>query len=83
MFRIAFKKSAEKQLRDLPERQRERVFDALEAVSADPFQGKKLHGEWLGHYSVRVWPYRIIYTIDKDVVKVTVVTIAHRKDAYR
>lgn len=59
------------------------MLDALQGLRADPFYGKKLHGDWLGHYTVRVWPYRIVYTIEKAVVTVSVVAIAHRKDAYR
>lgn len=83
MYTVVFKKSAEKQFHALPEKLRERVLAALQGVSADPFHGKKLHGDWAGRYSVRVWPYRIVYTIEKEVVTVTIVAIAHRKDVYR
>lgn len=34
-------------------------------------------------YRVRVGDYRIIYTIQDDQLLVLVVTIAHRREAYR
>lgn len=83
MYHVVFKKSAEKQFHDLREKDQKRVLVALRAVAADPFQGKKLQGKWDGRYAVRVWPYRIVYAIDRGIITVTVVSIAHRKDVYR
>jgi addiction module RelE/StbE family toxin len=58
------------------------VFDALEGLREDPYAGKKLQGELYGLYSLRVWPYRIIYMVEKRIITVTVVAIGQRKDVY-
>ena len=83
MFHVILERSAKKQFRKLRESDRGRVLEAIKDLAADPYHGKKLQGDWEGHYAVRVWPYRIVYTIDKDIVTVSVVSIAHRKDVYR
>lgn len=59
------------------------VFAAIQGLRSDPWQGKKLEGDLDGLYAIRVWPYRIIYTIEKRMVIVTVVAIGHRRDIYR
>jgi len=51
---------------------------AFEKLSLDPFIGKKLSGEFEGHYSVRVWPYRVVYKIYKNELLVLVIRIGHR-----
>ncbi|MFA6039645.1 MAG: type II toxin-antitoxin system RelE/ParE family toxin [Candidatus Peribacteraceae bacterium] len=74
---------ARKELQSLPAKDRERVVAAMGSLGTDPFQGKKLQGEWEGKWSLRVWPYRIIYTVEKEIVTVTVLRVGHRRDAYR
>lgn len=83
MFVLIMKPKAEKQLRKLPRHDQEKVAAAIDRLAEDPFSGKKLEGDLDGYHSVRVWPYRIIYSIEKKIVTVTVVAIGHRKDIYR
>lgn len=53
-----------------------------EVITADPFiVGKPLRWELEGMYSARRGDYRIIYTIENDVV--IVIRIDHRSTAYR
>ncbi len=80
---VVLKRKAEKQFARLPEKDRRRVFAALQGLREDPWQGKKLQGELSGLYSLRVWPYRIVYTIERKIVTVTIVAIGQRKDIYR
>ena len=82
MFAVVLKKKAEKQYNGLPEKDREKVLATLQGLRENPWQGKKLQGELSGLFSLRVWPYRIIYTIEKQIVTVTVVAIGQRKDVY-
>ena len=44
--------------------------------------GKKLKGELAGQYSLAIKPYRIVYTVEKKVVTVTVLHIGHRQGVY-
>ena len=55
----------------------------LNILSKDPFSGKKLEGELKGKYSIRAWPYRIVYQILKNELIVLVVDIGHRQGVYR
>jgi len=80
-YKIIFKKKAEKEFKKLPRSFQGRVSVVLTAITNDPFLGKKLHGEYENYYSVKVWPYRIIYRILKDEIVIIVVKIKHRKDA--
>ena len=83
MFNVFLKPKAQKQFDALSVKDRGRVFNASEGLRDDPFAGKKLQGELYGFYSLRVWPYRIIYTIEKRIITVTVVAIGQRKEIYR
>ncbi|OGH39062.1 MAG: hypothetical protein A3B44_03110 [Candidatus Levybacteria bacterium RIFCSPLOWO2_01_FULL_38_21] len=51
-------------------------------LSQNSYLGKKLEGEFQGQYSLRVWPYRIVYYITekKDII---ITDIGHRKEIYR
>lgn len=49
----------------------------------DPFIGKKLEGRFEGAYSYRVWPYRIIYRVYKNLLIVVVVHVGHRQGVYK
>ena len=45
--------------------------------------GKRLHAPLEGLHSARRGTYRVIYRIDDENQTVSVVDIAHRRDAYR
>lgn len=45
--------------------------------------GKRLSGPLADRYSARRGTYRIIYRIDADARVVTLLQVAHRRDAYR
>lgn len=82
-FAVILSKRAVKEYEKLSSKDQGRVLLALHRLRDSPFAGNKLDGEHDGYWSVRVWPYRIIYTIKKHIVTVTVVAIGHRKDVYR
>ncbi|MEB3051553.1 type II toxin-antitoxin system RelE/ParE family toxin [Mycolicibacter sp. MYC123] len=45
--------------------------------------GKPLGNELAGSYSARRGEFRVIYDIDDDRIRVEVISIRHRRDAYR
>jgi mRNA interferase RelE/StbE len=45
--------------------------------------GKALRAPRLGQYSARRGEYRVIYSINQEAIVVTVITMRHRRDAYR
>jgi mRNA interferase RelE/StbE len=83
MYAIAIKKSALKELGQIPPPYRKKIIDAIETLSDNPKpEGvKKLKGEEA--YRIRVADYRIIYTIEDILKVVEVQRVRHRKDAYR
>lgn len=83
VYRVLLSKRAEKSLLKLSPKDQKRMKASLLALQEDPFSGKKLEGEHKGLWSMRVWPYRIIYMIEKKIVTVTVVAIGDRKDVYK
>lgn len=72
-----------KELSKIPQNKRIKIFKGLRALENDPFVGKGLAGRLSGEYSLKIWPYRIIYEIDKGNKTVWVHTIIHRQGAYK
>ena len=82
-YRLAFKKSVAKDLRDIPKKDVARILECFRELAEDP-RGpgcEKLSGK--ERYRIRQGGYRIIYEIQDDVLVVVIVKIAHRRDVYR
>ncbi len=82
-YRIVIAKQATKDMKKLGAVMRKRVDLAIDVLRGDPFAGKRLQGELDGTWSLRVWPYRIIYTIHQKIVTVTVLHVGHRQSVYK
>jgi mRNA interferase RelE/StbE len=82
-YKLVFKKSVAKDLRDLPKREVASILKRIRALAEAPrTQGcEKLSGQ--ERYRVRQGVYRIIYEIHDDVLIVVVVKVGHRKSIYR
>jgi len=83
MFRVIVPKRVKKRLLKIPIDWQKRIFYVLKKLETNPYIGKKLEGEYSDSYSIRVWPYRIIYTIKKKELIIEVIEIEHRGGAYR
>jgi len=77
---LIYKPEALKELERLPLSERKKVVKKLEILSENPLVGKHLKGEFKGAYTLRAWPYRIIYEFSQN--KITVRNILHRQSAY-
>lgn len=82
-YQVIILSRAEKEMRKLFPKDQKRILSAIEALEMNPFMGKQLQGDFDGAWAIRVWPYRIIYVIEKRIVTVKVLRIGHRKDVYR
>ena len=82
-YSVFLKRSAAKELEELPLKERRRVAVRIGGLAADPRpQGvEKISGQ--EKYRIRQGTYRILYTIDDTTRAVTVVKIGHRGDVYR
>ena len=79
---VVLSDDAKKQLKRLPKTARIKIFKKLDLLEKNPNSGKKLGGELSDFWSIRVWPYRIIYEIDIKLKRIDVHRIAHRQGAY-
>jgi mRNA interferase RelE/StbE len=80
---VDFKKSAAKELSDLPAKDVARIVARIQALAMDPRpQGsEKLSGN--DKYRVRQGDYRVLYAVSDANRTVTIVKIAHRREVYR
>lgn len=82
-YRIIVERDARKELRKIPEDYRVRIDTTIKSLADNPFAGKPLRGEYKGYFTLRVWPYRIIYRVEKDRVLIYVVAIGCRQGVYK
>lgn len=82
-YKIVVLTQAQKEALSLPRKDQKRITAGIASLSADPYRGKQLQGKLKGAWAIRVWPYRIIYTIETKIVTVTVIKIGHRKNIYQ
>lgn len=84
-YRVFLKRSAEKQLEAIGSAaDRRRIADRIRTLADNPrpVGSEKLAGRE-DRIRVRQGDYRILYSVDDEERMVTVVRIAHRRDAYR
>ena len=74
---------AKKQLKKIPKRETIKIARRMLSLRQDPYLGKKLDGKLSYLYSLRAWPYRILYSINKQKTILTIETIEHRQSAYK
>jgi len=82
-YKVEIKRSAAKELEQLPPKERARVVTRIQTLATDPRPpgAEKLSGQ--ERYRVRQGNYRILYEIHDALVVVIVVKIGHRRDVYR
>lgn len=82
MFQVVYRTEAIKALKKIPKNWQRRILKAIEPLKQNPFLGKTLKGEFEGFFSLRVWPYRIIYRIERKKLIIVLVDIGHRQGIY-
>lgn len=85
VYEVVFKKSAAKELQGLPQKVQLKILDAVRLLSLNPYtellQIKKMKGAD-SLYRVRIQDCRVIYLIENQIIKVTIIKIGHRKEVY-
>lgn len=82
-YSIRIKGSAAGELRRVAKPERARIAAAIDRLADNPFLGSALKGDLRGLRRLRVGDHRVLYEIQKDVLVVLVVRIAHRREVYR
>ena len=82
-YELKILRRAQRSLGRLPQRDYERVRDAIRALADEPRPPgcRKLTGR--DSWRIRVGRYRVIYEIDDTVRIVSVLDVGHRRDVYR
>ncbi|MFH0985285.1 MAG: type II toxin-antitoxin system RelE/ParE family toxin [Candidatus Omnitrophota bacterium] len=82
-FKIFFKASAEKELRQIPKPFLSKILSKIAALAETPRPwGVKLMRGEERFYRLRQGDYRIVYEIDDQTRTVTVIKIGHRREVY-
>jgi mRNA interferase RelE/StbE len=81
-YRIELRPAAVRALKKLDPPVRRRIQGAISLLAEDPRPpaARPLRGR--PGLRVRVGDYRIIYTVEDDVLLIVVVTLGHRRDVY-
>jgi mRNA interferase RelE/StbE len=59
-----------------------RCLQQLEQTPRSHPNIKALKGNLAGYYRYRIGDYRVIYSVEDEVIRVFVIAIAHRSEAY-
>lgn len=83
VYRIILKKSAVKELEAIPKRDLTKIVERIHSLADEPRpQGvEKLSAQ--ERYRIRQGGYRIVSSIEDDVLTVCVVKVGHRREVYR
>ena len=83
-YKVVVEKRAEKELSKLPSAVYPRIITAIISLGENPRPRgfRKLEG-YKNHYRIRIGDYRVIYTIEDNVLYVYIIGIGDRKDIYK
>ncbi|MEK7654526.1 MAG: type II toxin-antitoxin system RelE/ParE family toxin [Patescibacteria group bacterium] len=77
-YQVRVAKSTQKDLAKIPDPWQTRIVKAIDSLVGDPFYGEKMLGKLKDKYKIRIWPYRIIYAVNKKQRTIDIVEIGHR-----
>ena len=83
MFKVIIPKFALKELSKIDKTNQQLIFDKIKDLENGNFDNDKaLKGKHKGKFRKRAGNYRIIYLKENNILLITVIRIAHRKEVY-
>ena len=83
MYKVAFDKDAQKEFLKLDTKAQKFIGSKIIDLKNGNFSNDKhLQGKHKGKFRKRAGNYRIIYLKENDFLVITVIRVAHRKEAY-
>ena len=87
MFQIVVsdEKRLQRDLRNLPEKDRARIIGKIKFLAKDPFknsQSKELQHYELADYRLRVGNYRVLFDVDTENKTIILYRVLHRSKLY-
>jgi len=81
-YNIEIKASAQKELKKLPDKELKKIIEKISslAINPRPTGCKKLSGD--EKYRIRIGNYRVLYSIEDEILVIFIAKVGHRKDVY-
>jgi len=85
MWKISYKKSVKKDLKNISEENKYFIKRAIEEkLKTNPLKfGLPLRKTLKGYMKLRIGDYRVIFSMHKKIVTVHVIKIGHRREVYK
>jgi mRNA interferase RelE/StbE len=81
-FKVTYKKSVFKDLKNLSSEEAKRILDRLEQeLTVNPFSNPELKGEFRKLRKFRIGHYRVVYAVLGNEIRI--LRIRHRREVYR
>ncbi len=82
-YKISIRKSAVKELGDIPKKDLQKVVKKILALSTNPRPQGSQKLSQKEQYRIRQGNYRIVYSVQDKELTIHIVKIGHRKEIYR
>ena len=83
MYKIIVPKAVFKELEKIDKKNQQLIYEKLKDLEKGEFAGDKpLKGKYKGKFRKRAGNYIIIYLKENDILVITLIRIAHRKEVY-
>ena len=83
MFKVIVPKATFKELEKIDKQNQKLIYEKIKDLENGIFIGdKSLKGKHEGKFRKRAGNYRIIYLRENDILVITLIRIAHRKEVY-
>jgi len=83
MFKIIVPKATFKELEKIDSQNQKLIFEKIKDFEIGNFStDKALKGRYKGKFRKRAGNYRIVYLRENDILVITLIRIAHRKEVY-
>jgi len=83
MFKIIIPKATFKELEKIDSENQKLVYSKIQDLEKGLFKADKaLQGKHKGKFRKRAGNYRIVYLKEDDILVITLIRIAHRKEVY-
>ena len=83
IYEIEFSRTSLRSFRRLPRKEQRRLATRIDRLATNPRpRGMKKMAGNDDLYRIRCGDYRVIYTIEDDMLRILVVGLGHRRDVY-
>jgi mRNA interferase RelE/StbE len=83
MFQVIIPKFTLKELSKINKPDQQLIFDKIKDLEKGDFSNdKSLKGKHKGKFRKRAGNYRIVYLKENNILLITIIRIAHRKEVY-